>query len=185
MYHLHLARNLRSVAFVLVAAALVTACAVLWWANRTGLPDSWRTVIEREISKKGVHVNIGRLSYLPLRGVIASKVRVFSDPTCRHEISRLESILLNFDMPKLACGIVDIARIELKDAQLTLPIIPLSRWSNGARWSKVVVSGESGAQHIHPPVLHDSTTPIFLVGAVGKTGGRNGAGKDVDEMTPT
>jgi len=124
MYHLHLTRNLRSLAFLLVAAALVTACGVLWWANRTGLPDSWRTVIEREISKKGVHVKIGRLSYLPLRGVIASKVRVFSDPAYRHEISRLESVLLNFDKPKLARGIVDVARIELKDAQLTLPVNP-------------------------------------------------------------
>jgi len=124
MYHFHLARNLRSLAFLLVAAALVTACGLLWWANRTGLPESWRTVIEREISKKGVHVKIARLSYLPLRGVIASKVRVFSDPAHRHEVSRVESVLLDFDKPKLARGIIDIVKIELKDAQLTLPIDP-------------------------------------------------------------
>ena len=124
MYHLHLTRNLRSLAFVLVAVAVVAVCGVLWWANRTGLPDSWRTVIEGEISKKGLYLKIGRLSYLPLRGVIATKVRVFSDPACRHEISRLESALLTFDKTKLARGMVDVSKIELKDANLKLPINP-------------------------------------------------------------
>ena len=124
MYRFHLARNLRSLAFLLVAAMVVTACGVLWWANRTGLPESWRMAIEREISKKGVHVKIGRLSYLPLQGVIASQVRVFSDPGYHHEVSRVASVLLDFDKPKLARGLVDIVKIELKDAQLSLPIDP-------------------------------------------------------------
>jgi len=124
MSHLHLTRNLRSLAFLLIAAALVSACAVLWWANRTGLPDSWRAAIEREISKQGIHVRIGRLSFFPLRGVVATKVRIFADPACRRELSRLESVALDFDKPQLARGIVHVSKLELKDAQLTLPINP-------------------------------------------------------------
>ena len=137
MYHLHLTRNLRSLAFLLVAAALVTACGVLWWANRTGLPDSWRTVIEREISKKGVYVKIGRLSYLPLRGVIASKVRVFSDPAYRHDVSRLESVLLDFDKPKLARGIVDSGKGSHR------------KFEHDKLSASVVLSGKSGADAKH------------------------------------
>ena len=124
MYHLHLTRNLRSLAFLLVAAALVSACGILWWANHTGLPDSWRAAIEREIGKQGIHVKIGRLSFFPLRGVVATKVRIFADSTHRREISRLESVALDFDKPQLARGIVQVSKLELKDAQLTLPINP-------------------------------------------------------------
>jgi hypothetical protein len=124
MYHLHLTRNLRSLAFLLVACAVVAALATLWWANHTGLPGSWRATIEREISKQGAYVEIGALSYLPLRGVVASRVRVFSDPDRAHEISRLERVLLDFDKTKLARGTVRITKIELKDARLLLPVNP-------------------------------------------------------------
>ena len=103
---------------------MLAAVGTLWWANRTGLPESWRVAIEREISKQGAHVKIGSLSYHPLRGVVASKVRVFSDPDLRHEISRLERVILDFDKTKLARGIVHLTRIELKDADLVLPVNP-------------------------------------------------------------
>jgi hypothetical protein len=124
MHRLHLTRNLRSFGFLLIAAAFVTAVWLLWWANRTGLPDSWRATIEREISRQGVHVKIGGLSYLPLRGVVASKVRVFSDPAHQHEISNLERVLLDFDKTKLTRGIVHLNKLELRDATLTLPMDP-------------------------------------------------------------
>lgn len=124
MYRLHLTRNLRSLAFLLVACAFVAMPATLWWANHTGLPESWRATIEREISKQGAYVEIGALSYLPLQGVVASRVKVFSDAARAHEISRLESVLLDFDKTKLARGVVRITKIELKDARLLLPVDP-------------------------------------------------------------
>lgn len=124
MYHLHLTRNLRSLAFVLVAGALLAAVGVLWWANRTGLPESWRATIEREIGRQGAHVEIGGLRFLPLRGLVATKVRVFSDPERRHEISSLESVLLDFDKTKLARGIVHVTKIQLRDGRLSLPVDP-------------------------------------------------------------
>jgi hypothetical protein len=124
MYHLHLTRNLRSLVFLLLAAALLAAAAALWWANRTGLPASWRGVIEHELDKQGLHVEIGALSYLPLRGVMASGVRVYADEGRRHEISRLERVLMDFDKTKLARGIYHLNKIELRNATLTLPVDP-------------------------------------------------------------
>jgi hypothetical protein len=124
MYHLHLTRNLRSLVFLLIAAAVVAGAWLLWWANRTGLPDSWRAGIEREIGQRGVHVEIGSLSYLPLHGVAASRVRVFSDPLHVHEISRLERVLIDFDKTKLARGKVHINKLVLRDAALSLPVDP-------------------------------------------------------------
>jgi hypothetical protein len=124
MHHLHIARNLRSLAFLLVAAAVVALLGVLAWANHTGLPESWRTAIEREIGKQGAYVRIERLSYHPLQGVVASKVRVFSDPAELQEISKLESVILDFDKAQLARGIVHLTKIQLKDAELSLPVNP-------------------------------------------------------------
>ena len=127
MYHPHLTRNLRSLAFLLVVATVLAALGTLWWVNHTGLPETWRSAIEREISKQGAYVKIGKLSYLPLRGVIASQVRIFSDPQQLHEISRLQSAILDFDRTKLTRGIVSLTEIELKNAQLFLPLDPNDR----------------------------------------------------------
>lgn len=139
MHHLHLKRNLRSLAFIVVVAAVLAAIGMLWWVNHTGLPESWRTAIEREISKQGAEVKIERLSYHPLRGIIASKVRVFADAAHLHEISRLESVILNFDKTKLARGVVHITKIELKDAQLVLPLDP-----NDGKSAVLEISGANG-----------------------------------------
>ncbi len=124
MFHLHFTRLLRSILFLLIAAAVILSACTLWWANRTGLPDSWRAAIEREISQHGAYVEIGGLSFLPLRGVEANKVRVFLDPEHTHEISTLERVLLDFDKTKLARGIVRLNKLVLRDAALTLPLDP-------------------------------------------------------------
>ncbi len=122
MYHLHLTRNLRSLAFLLLTTVIVAAGTLLWWANRTGLPDSWRAWIEREIAREGLHMEIGALSYLPLRGVVASEVKVFSDATGRNQVSHLERVLLDIDKTKLARGELRLNKIELRNASLSLPI---------------------------------------------------------------
>jgi AsmA-like C-terminal region len=124
MYRFHLARNLRSLFFLLVVGGFLALCGALWWANRTGLPKTWRGMIEREISKQGAYVTIGGLSYNLLRGVVASDVHVFADPEHQRELSNLEGVILDFDKSKLARGIVHLTKIELVDADLMLPVNP-------------------------------------------------------------
>ncbi len=124
MYRFHLARNLRSFFFLLIVSAVLGACGLLWWANRTGLPETWRAVIEREISKQGAYIKIGGLSYIPLRGVVASDVRFFSDQEQLHELSRLERVTLDFDKTRLAKGVFHLTKIDLVDARLSMPVDP-------------------------------------------------------------
>lgn len=124
MYRLHLTRNLRSLAFVVVVLGFLAVPGTLWWANHTGLPPAWRAAIEREIGRHGAHVRIGALSYLPLRGLAATDVRVFADPACTREISRLERVLVDFDKTRLARGTVQITKLVLKNARLVLPVSP-------------------------------------------------------------
>ncbi|MCP5531635.1 MAG: hypothetical protein H7A49_02870 [Akkermansiaceae bacterium] len=124
MHRLHLSRNLRSLMFLLAAAGIAALVATLWWANRTGLPDSWREKIETAISKQGAHVTIGSLRYIPLRGVVASEIRVFSDEEHEREISRLESVVFDFDYTKLSRGDLRITRLEFRNAGVTMPVDP-------------------------------------------------------------
>ncbi|MES2660883.1 MAG: AsmA-like C-terminal region-containing protein [Verrucomicrobiota bacterium] len=124
MYRFHLARNLRSLMFLLVFAAVIAAIGGLWWANHTGMPEAWRVAIDKAVSKQGAHIKIGSLSYVPLKGVIASDLRVYSEPEHLREISRLERVILDFDKTRLARGIIHLNKIQLNDAQLFLPVDP-------------------------------------------------------------
>ena len=124
MYRFHLARNLRSLLFLLVFAAILAAIGGLWWVNHTGMPEALRAAIEKAVSKQGAHIKIGSLRYVPLRGVIASDLRVYSEPEHLREISRLERVVLDFDKTRLARGIIHLNKIQLRDAQLVLPVDP-------------------------------------------------------------
>ena len=124
MYRLHLARTLSSLGFLLFVSVVLGAGGLVWWANRTGLPQAWRAIIEREIAKQGAFLEIGGLSYIPLRGVVATDVHVFSDSAHLHELSGLERIILDFDKTLLARGVFHLTKIDLKDARLTMPVDP-------------------------------------------------------------
>jgi hypothetical protein len=124
MYRFHLTRNLRSLAFLLTILVALAGVYGIWWVNHTGMPKSWRDAIQREVAKQGAYIEIGSLSYSPFKGVIATHVKVFSDPEHVREISRLENVIFDFDNTKLARGVVHINKIKLSDAKLVLPVDP-------------------------------------------------------------
>ena len=124
MTRLRLFRNLRTAAYLLVLGMVLAVIGVLWWANHTGLPATWRGAIEREFSKQGIHVTLGGLSYIPLKGIVASNVRVFSDEAHTVVLSQLERILIDVDKSKIARGEVRLTKIQISDTSLRLPIQP-------------------------------------------------------------
>ncbi|MES2440157.1 MAG: AsmA-like C-terminal region-containing protein [Verrucomicrobiota bacterium] len=124
MYRLHLTRNLRSLAFLLIVSAVLAGIGVLWWANHTGLPEPWRAAIEQQVAKQGAYIKIGSLRYAILQGIVATDVRVYSEPEHLREISRLESVILDFDKTKLARGKFHLNKIQLNHARLILPVDP-------------------------------------------------------------
>ena len=124
MYRLHLARNLRTFALILAVGSGITVLGVLWWANHTGLPKSWRATVERAAATQGAYIKIGGLRFSPFQGVIASGVRVYSPSDPTREISRLERLILDLDKPLLARGVVQLNKLQLDGAGLSLPIDP-------------------------------------------------------------
>lgn len=115
---LHLLQNLRSAYFLAVLGVFLAIPLILWNANRAGLPDSWRALLEQELANQGMHLSIASIQYHPFRGVLAKNVRIFSDPDHKHEWSRIGGILLDFDKPKLARGQLRLKRLQLNDVDM-------------------------------------------------------------------
>ena len=126
MTRLHFFRNLRTTILLLIAGVVVAAGGGLWWANATGMPETWRQMIERSIEKeRGIHVSIASLSYQPFHGgLIATEIRVFSDAARTRQISRMERVILDFDKSLLARGDLKPTRFQIKDGRLDLPVDP-------------------------------------------------------------
>lgn len=124
MFRFHLVHNLKTVVWLILFALIPLAAGVLYWANKTGLPDEWRQAIEQEISKHGAHVQIASLTYEPLRGFVAKDVRIYAEPERIHEISRLERVQLVLNNSRLARGEFRLSKVELRNARLSLPVDP-------------------------------------------------------------
>lgn len=103
---------------------VVAAGGGLWWANRTGLPDAWRTEIEKALGAQGLHADIAGLRYWPLRGIEADQVIVYSDETRQRVIARASEVMVDVDRTKLARGEVRVERLDLKNGSLSLPADP-------------------------------------------------------------
>lgn len=124
MFRLKLIRNLRTALWLFCFALIPASLLALYWVNKTGLPSSWRAAIEEEISKHGIHAEIGSLTYIPLRGFVASNVRVFAEKKRIHEISKLERIQLVLDPSSLARGKFRLRKLELRNAALSILVDP-------------------------------------------------------------
>lgn len=124
MFHLHFRRNLRSFVFLLATTAVIACFSLLWWANSTGLPTTWRQKIELALEEKGAFVQLGSLRVDPLRGLVASGVTVFSDSSHHLPLATLDRVTFDFDKAKLARGKVIVNRVELVNGSLTLPVNP-------------------------------------------------------------
>ncbi|MES2982698.1 MAG: AsmA-like C-terminal region-containing protein [Verrucomicrobiota bacterium] len=124
MLHLKIIRNLKTVVWLFFVALIPLTLLGLYWANQTGLPSTWRTAIEQEISKRGIHIEIGSLRYIPLKGFVASKVRVYAEEERVNEISKLERVQLVLDYASLANGKFRLRKIELRNAELSIAVDP-------------------------------------------------------------
>lgn len=137
MFRLKLVRNLKTALWLFVVALIPATLLTLYWANQTGLPDNWRSAIEQEISKHGVHIEIGAMSYIPLQGFVARNVRVFAEEERIHEISNLERVQLVLDYTDLASGKFRLRKIELRNAALSVLVEPKNPAGESLQFSQI------------------------------------------------
>ncbi len=124
MRHIRLIHSLRTIFALLLFVAVLAAGGGLWWANRTGLPDSWRTEIEKGLASQGVFADIGQLRYWPLQGIEADQVTLFTDATRQRVLARASKVTFDVDRTKLARGKVRVERLDLKGGSLSLTVDP-------------------------------------------------------------
>jgi hypothetical protein len=124
MRRLRIIHKLRTLVALLTFCAVVAAGGGLWWANRTGLPDSWRGKIEMALAAQGLHADIAGLRYWPLQGVEADEVTVYADATRQRVVARVKEVMVDIDRTKLARGEVRVERLDLEGGSLTLPVDP-------------------------------------------------------------
>lgn len=124
MDRLHLQRNLRTFVFLSVVLLAIALPVGVFWINQTGLPDSWRTTIQSRLDEAGIYVEIGSLSYSPLRGLVAGDVSIYNEQERIRVVSRVERMILGFDKTKLARGKVELTKIRLLNARVMLPVDP-------------------------------------------------------------
>ncbi|MEY3395586.1 MAG: hypothetical protein RL346_1822 [Verrucomicrobiota bacterium] len=160
MFRLKLIRNLRTALWLFCFALIPCSVLTLYWINKNGLPSSWRAAIEEEISKHGIHAEIGSLSYIPLRGFVASNVRVFAEKTRIHEISKLERIQLVLDHSNLAKGKFRLRKLELRNATLSILVDPKEPAGEALEFTE-----------IHGTVLMPDQRLIEIRNTSGKIGG--------------
>jgi hypothetical protein len=137
MFRLKIIRNLRTAVWLFFVALIPLSLLGLYWANQTGLPASWRMAIEQEISKRGIHIEVGSLSYIPLRGFVASKVRVFAEEERLNEISKLERVQLVLDYTSVANGKFRLRKIELRNAELSIAVDPNEPGGDALEFKKI------------------------------------------------
>lgn len=124
MKHIRLIHRLRTFFALLVFAAVLAAGGGLWWANRTGLPDSWRSEVEKALAAQGLHADIGQLRYWPLQGIEADQVRIYTDATRQKVLANASEVIVDVDRTKLARGKVRVERLDLKGGSLSLMVDP-------------------------------------------------------------
>ncbi|WP_193211846.1 AsmA-like C-terminal region-containing protein [Luteolibacter marinus] len=124
MRHIRIIHKLRTLAALLGFCMVIAAGCGLWWANQTGLPDSWRDEIEKALAAQGLHADIAGLRYWPLRGIEADEVVVYSDESRQRVVARASEVLVDVDRTKLARGNVRVERLDLKNGSLSLPADP-------------------------------------------------------------
>ncbi|MGE9269352.1 MAG: AsmA-like C-terminal region-containing protein [Verrucomicrobiales bacterium] len=122
MKHIRVIHRLRTFLALVGFLLAVGAAGTLWWANHTGLPDSWRGGIELALEHHGVHADVSSLRYLPLQGIEAGEVTVFTDAARKRVLGKFRKLLINVDRTKLARGEFRIERLDLSGASVSLAV---------------------------------------------------------------
>ncbi|BCX47372.1 hypothetical protein HAHE_12800 [Haloferula helveola] len=124
MKRIRIIHRLRVAVALLGFVAVLGGAGVLWWANHTGLPESWRSGIEDALAANGIHADVASLRYLPLRGIEAGEVTVYSDASRTREVGRLHQLILDVDRSRLSRGDFKIDQLDLAGARISLAVDP-------------------------------------------------------------
>ena len=114
----------RRVLLTLFALFLAVALGALWYASERGFTNKWRNYVTEEFRKRGVEVTLRHLTLDPLRGLVAKDVRVYDERDRRRTLAVIDEMALQVNFANLIRGRTFLDALELRDANLSLPLNP-------------------------------------------------------------
>ncbi len=107
--------------FALLLAAFLGSA---WYLYDRGFTRKWRTAVMEEFSKRGVEVYFRKLSLDPMRGLVASGVKVLDVRNRRRVLAEIDEMRLQVNLANLARGEPFLDALDLREANLALPLDP-------------------------------------------------------------
>lgn len=148
-------------ALVIAASALflVGVCCGFVWLNNHGFEGEWGERIAAELARQGIHAEFESVRFSPTRGIIAKKVLFYTDQSRTAVWARIPVLRFDVDRGKAFRGELQIRRVFLSDAHLSLPIT-----TDGPA---LQISNLTGSASL------DRENRLLLEGARGTLGGMN------------
>ena len=121
----HLLRWLRH--FRAATALTLTLMAVglglaFYWLNNHGFEGRWSQRIADELARRGIHADFESVRFSPAKGVIATNLKVFTDPSRDTILAKIPSLRLDVDRGMAFRGKLQIRRVYLQNAELNIPL---------------------------------------------------------------
>lgn len=115
-------RKTTQVCLGLSVLLLVLAGWGVYYAQDKGFSRHWRTFVEDEFRKRGVHATIRRLNLDPVRGLIAKDVLVYEDANLENLLMDIDKVAVDVDYSELFSGQLSIRSVEVRDAKIAIPL---------------------------------------------------------------
>lgn len=115
---------MRRVLLTFFALLLAGFLGSAWYLYDRGFTRKWRTAVMQEFRKRGVEVYLRKLSLDPARGLVASGIKVLDVRNKRRVLAEIDEMRLQVNFANLARGELFLDSLDLRDANLALPLDP-------------------------------------------------------------
>ena len=115
---------MRRVLLVFLALLAATLLGTGWYAYHRGFTSKWRTLVTDEFRKRGIELELTRLTLDPRRGFVAQEVRVFETRERKKSIVFIDEMVLQVNYANLVRRKTFLDALDLHEAHLSLPLDP-------------------------------------------------------------
>ena len=149
---------------LLLSAGLLAAG---WYAYDRGFTRKWRGYVAAEFRKRGVELQVSRLTLQPFRGIVAKEVKIFDARDRRRVLAQIDEMRLVINWANLAQGKTFLDAMELREATLSLPVDPKNPGGE-----KIEITGLGGLLFFPPQQVYLSRLEADLRGVHVSASGR-------------
>ncbi len=84
----------------------------------------WRDLVEEQCAQRGIYLTLESLALSPLEGPVASGIKVYHDPQHQDLLGEIDRLNLDLDYSKMLRKELFLEGLDLRDADVLLPIDP-------------------------------------------------------------